>query len=195
MHLGDGLLHAWSWLAWAAPKRNTKSHCIAFSTSAENTEQKLNLTSPMEQTGFASSSQWNLSFMFKQSNRNNLHNANNLFHNVSKEQLPVFIKMMWTASLLIPTDSSKAWNQNSIKQHQPAKQPGQPHQNRKGASNQKCANETIKRFHLQTYDYTIEKNASCHVPLHNERKNLHAAWTMHACMHGNLNWSNNPNIK
>lgn len=49
----DGLLHAWSWLAWAAPKRNTKSHCIAFSTSAGmNTEEKLNLTSPMEQTGY-----------------------------------------------------------------------------------------------------------------------------------------------
>lgn len=49
------------------------------------------------------------------------------------------------------------------------------------SSNQKIANETIKWFHLQTYDYTIEKNASCHVPLHNERKNLHAAWTMRAC--------------
>ena len=98
-------------------EKNTKSHCFAFSKSAGmNKEEKLNLTSPMEQTDFASSSQWNLSFMFKQSNRNNLLNASNLFHNVSKEQLPAFIEIMGQQALSFQLILSKAWNQKNISQ-------------------------------------------------------------------------------
>lgn len=59
------------------------------------------------------------------------------------------------------------------------------------SSNQKIANETIKWFHLQTYDYTIENNVSCHVPRSSQRKKNSSRSMDHACMHGNLNWSNN----
>ena len=46
--------------------------------------------------------------MFKQSNRNNLLNASNLFHNVSKEQLPAFIEIMGQQALSFQLILSKA---------------------------------------------------------------------------------------
>ena len=45
-----------------------------------------------------------------------MQNATHLIENVSAEQRSAFIKIKWAARLLIPIDSYKVWNQNSVSQ-------------------------------------------------------------------------------
>ena len=132
--------------------------------------EKTNLTWPMKQSDFPSRSQRIWSLKLKQSKKSNLQNAIHLIENVSTEQRSAFITIKWAARLLIPTDSYKAWNQNSVSQ-----------QNRLGTRTKIVKQQAFKTCHLlqrsveqkkrrmkQSNDSTckraatIEKNVSCH---------------------------------
>jgi len=124
----------------------------------------------MKQSDFPSRSQRIWSLKLKQSKKSNLQNAIHLIENVSTEQRSAFITIKWAARLLIPTDSYKAWNQNSVSQ-----------QNRLGTRTKIVKQQAFKTCHLlqrsveqkkrrmkQSNDSTckraatIEKNVSCH---------------------------------
>lgn len=138
-----------------------------------NKDEKTNLTWPMKQSDFPSRSQRIWSLKLKQSKK--MQNANHLIENVSAEQRSAFITIKWAARLLIPTDSYKAWNQNSVSQ-----------QNSLGTRTKIVKQQAFKTCHL--LQRSVEpKNGEWNnqmIPLANVRqpvrKTFHA---MHAPLH------------
>lgn len=136
-----------------------------------NKDEKTNLTWPMKQSDFPSRSQRIWSLKLKQSKK--MQNANHLIENVSAEQRSAFITIKWAARLLIPTDSYKAWNQNSVSQQNSLgtrtkivkQQAFKTCHLLQRSVEPKTANETIKWFHLQTCGNQWEKRFMPCMPL------------------------------